>query len=362
MKRSLFFIFLLSALPLSLGGCSAYGSHTADITVLYIVCALLSLALLGAYCRCVRKKDGWMILLFSAVMVVNAGYLALAVSSTLEEALLANRISYLGSVCLPLSMFMSILDVCRIRYKKALPGILIALALVIFLIAASPGYLDIYYKQVQLITENGVSSLQKIYGPLHILYLFYLVGYFSAMLVTIAYSVIRKKIDSPIHAIILTAAVGINICVWLTEQFIHLSVELLSVSYVVSELFLLFLFLLLQEKEKLLLSQQPPQTAETEPCEAENTTAPTENIPTEQMVAEFSDEQIAAFRDGLCRLTPTERTVYDLYVEGNSTKEILEKLNIKENTLKYHNKNIYGKLGVASRKQMLAFARIQNQK
>jgi DNA-binding CsgD family transcriptional regulator len=28
-------------------------------------------------------------------------------------------------------------------------------------------------------------------------------------------------------------------------------------------------------------------------------------------------------------------------------------LNIKENTLKFHNKNIYGKLGVSSRKQLL---------
>ena len=31
-------------------------------------------------------------------------------------------------------------------------------------------------------------------------------------------------------------------------------------------------------------------------------------------------------------------------------------LNIKENTLKYHNKNIYGKLGVSSRKQLVSIA------
>jgi DNA-binding CsgD family transcriptional regulator len=32
----------------------------------------------------------------------------------------------------------------------------------------------------------------------------------------------------------------------------------------------------------------------------------------------------------------------------------MEQLNIKENTLKFHNKNIYGKLGVSSRKQLIA--------
>ena len=37
--------------------------------------------------------------------------------------------------------------------------------------------------------------------------------------------------------------------------------------------------------------------------------------------------------------------------------ELLNELNITENTLKYHNKNIYGKLGVSSRKQLKEIAR-----
>ena len=55
-------------------------------------------------------------------------------------------------------------------------------------------------------------------------------------------------------------------------------------------------------------------------------------------------------------LTPTEKTIYDYYVEGKAAKEILVLLDIKENTLKYHNKNIYSKLGVSSRKQMIEIA------
>lgn len=34
-------------------------------------------------------------------------------------------------------------------------------------------------------------------------------------------------------------------------------------------------------------------------------------------------------------------------------KEVTNRLNITENTLKYHNKNIYGKLGIKSRKELL---------
>ena len=67
------------------------------------------------------------------------------------------------------------------------------------------------------------------------------------------------------------------------------------------------------------------------------------------------------FLDHLHTLTPTERTVFELYVSGRSAKEIMEIMGIKENTLKYHNKNIYSKLGVASRKELLRYAALMKQ-
>jgi DNA-binding CsgD family transcriptional regulator len=48
-----------------------------------------------------------------------------------------------------------------------------------------------------------------------------------------------------------------------------------------------------------------------------------------------------------------------LYVEGKTTAEIAAVIGIKENTMKYHNKNIYSKLGVSSRKQFLRFAALK---
>ena len=51
-------------------------------------------------------------------------------------------------------------------------------------------------------------------------------------------------------------------------------------------------------------------------------------------------------------LTQTERLIYDAYIERITTKEIMASLNITQNTLKFHNKNIYHKLGVSSRKEL----------
>ena len=76
-------------------------------------------------------------------------------------------------------------------------------------------------------------------------------------------------------------------------------------------------------------------------------------------------EDYEYFLCNLKTLTPQEMRIYDLYVMGKSTAEIAEVIGIKENTMKYHNKNIYSKLGVSSRKQFLRFAalkQLQDQK
>ncbi|WP_304102119.1 response regulator transcription factor, partial [Phascolarctobacterium succinatutens] len=59
--------------------------------------------------------------------------------------------------------------------------------------------------------------------------------------------------------------------------------------------------------------------------------------------------------DNLATLTPKEEDIFNLYVQGCSTKDIISQLGITENTLKYHNKNIYSKLGVKTRKELLQY-------
>ncbi|MBE5927624.1 MAG: hypothetical protein E7270_11775 [Lachnospiraceae bacterium] len=93
-----------------------------------------------------------------------------------------------------------------------------ALSIVVFLIAASPGILPIYYKEVSFTVVNGVSTLVKVYGPLHPLYLVYLLGYFAAMVTVIIRAQIKKNIDTTAHAVIIAIAVFVNIGVWFIDQ------------------------------------------------------------------------------------------------------------------------------------------------
>lgn len=76
----------------------------------------------------------------------------------------------------------------------------------------------------------------------------------------------------------------------------------------------------------------------------------------EEKLPEVDEDSFAMFTQCLRTLTPKERSIFDLYMEGKSAKEIQEIAEINPNTLKYHNKNIYSKLGVTSRKQLLEYA------
>lgn len=318
----------------------------AIISIVYILAAVCSLLSLVAYCILIKNKFTWFWVLFASISVVNLGYFVLSISKTLEEALLANRIAYLGSVFLPMSMLLIILNATKLNYKKWIWIPLVCLGVSVFFVASSPGYLDIYYKDVSLVIVNGVSVLDKEYGSWHILYLFYLVIYFAIMLAAVIHATIKKKVSSTAQAIMLLASVFVNICVWLLEQFIDIEIEFLSVSYVISELFLIGTYIMMQETEKRIAQAKAQFEIQKNSTEKEITDS-TKN---------YSDEIIQLFRQGIANLTQTEKLIYDLYIEGKSTKEVLDEMNIKENTLKYHNKNIYGKLGVGSRKELKAIA------
>jgi len=352
MKKLSAFFMVITLLLLCLSGCSGIGDKNASLCLVYSIMAVLSLLPLIGYCIFIKKKDPWFFVLFSGVLVVNVGYFCLSVSSSLEEALLANRISYLGSVILPLSMLLIILRATGIKYKKALPICLIVLASIVFFIAASPGYSTIYYKSTELIFINGVAVLQKQYGPLHILYLFYLLGYFAAMIVAVIQAAIKKRMESALQTFFLIASVFVNLGIWLIEQLVKIDFEFLSVSYFISELFLIGLYLLMEQEEKSKKTSLISVT-ESETSVPESTTS--EKISEKEYNSEF-------FEIGLTKLTQTEKIIYNFYVEGKSTKEIMATLNITENTLKYHNKNIYGKLGVPSRKKLMEVAAILNNK
>lgn len=342
------FILLLFILSL-FTGCEPVGNRSISITTVYGIAAVLSLLILIGYIVWARYKNKWYLLLFSSVFIVNIGYYALSHSQSVNAALMYNRISYLGSVFLPFAMLMSTLTVTKIQYHRRLPIILLIISIMMFLITASPGYTTVYYENVELNIINGVSFLEKDYGPWHDLYLLYLLTYFASMIACIIHSIRKEKTETTTHVIILTLAVFINIGVWFMEQLIHINFEFLSISYIISELFLLSLQFVISENHRLVkLIRENENQKKEKPVQHPEATA-SFSVVTDS----FDPDQVSCFIAGIKDLTPTEKRIYDFYIARATTREIRAILNITENTLKFHNKNIYSKLGVSSRKDMM---------
>ena len=137
-------------------------------------------------------------------------------------------------------------------------------------------------------------------------------------------------------------AVFVNIGVWFIEQISSIDFEFLSVSYIITELFLCGVHMVMNENQRLRELVQQKE-------EALRATS-TDDSRSDRVV---SSEMMEYFAQGLDTLTSQERHIYEAYLSGTPTKDIMIELNIKENTLKFHNKNLYSKLGVSSRKRLL---------
>lgn len=314
---------------------------------IYGLAMAVSLLMIGVNYYVDRKHDKWLLLLFVSVAVCDFGYFLLSLSKTLDAALWSNRIAYLGNVFLPFSLLMMIMTLSRFTYPKWLPKVLATVNTVMFLIAASGGFLPIYYKDVSLGFVDGYPVLIKEYGPLHPVYKVFLFAYFVAMVAVIAHTAVRKTVVSSKHTVFLAFVVIGNIAIWLVENMIHSSFEFLSISYIVTEGMILFLYSILQDygitdtsKEAVAVTEQHAETVEA--------------------IKSFTGEQIESIMknwNAVNTLSQREKEVLRFLLENKKRKVIAETLFVTESTIKKHTAAIYRKLETANRTELFEKAK-----
>lgn len=191
------------------------------MTIGYLICFVLAVGLLIGYMVLVKNKEFWLGMLYICVTIVNLGYFLLSVSKTVEIAILSNDLVYLGSVFLSMCMMLTIVCLCGFEIKRGYVISCLVVGIIMFAVVATSFFLPWYYKSVDVEVIDGATRLVKEYGPLHNLYLVYLVSYFAAMIITIVYSVKRKKVGSTKFAGFIAGVVCGNIIVWLFEKFVR---------------------------------------------------------------------------------------------------------------------------------------------
>lgn len=219
------------------------------MSLAYGMITLISLCMVGVCVLSDKKRDVWLLFVFVSVSLCNLGYFMTSISKDLADALNSNRIAYLGSVFLPFFLLMMVLRFCDIKRNKWLTGILVGIGIMMLAITTSPGILPIYYSTVDIATINGTTKLVREYGPLHLLYYVYLIGYMLSMIGVTLRSIAKGKIKSRSHTVLLLCAVFCNITIWLVEQFLPRGFEWLSVSYIITECLILAIYRSMQNQD-----------------------------------------------------------------------------------------------------------------
>lgn len=311
------------------------------MTIGYSITLALSIGLLIAYTTIVKTKEFWLTLLYICVTIVNFGYLLLSFATSVEFAIFANDVAYLGSVFLSMCMFLTIVRLCGFQIKKLLVITCVSLGALMFAIIATSGFLPWYYESVSLSTINGTTKLVKDYGILHPLYMIYLLGYFLAMIITITVSVQKNKLGSPKFAGFIAGIVCSNIIVWMFEKFVNWEFEFLAVTYIISELLLLLLYWMLQDY--IHKNDIPAPIIEKKTIIIMDSTPSSEKV--SALLALLPNEK---------SLTSKEIEILKELVDGKSRKEIATEHHISENTVKTHVTHIYEKFGVSSKDALLS--------
>lgn len=135
-------------------------------------------------------------LIFFLMPLSELGYVMLAGSDSLSEALAAQKILYAGACFLILLIMLSIFSVCRIKLNRWFHTVVILLSPLIYIGALTMGRSKLFYTNVTFEKTGGVSVLHKDYGVLHHVFYGMLILYMFLSTAALIYTLRKKDISN----------------------------------------------------------------------------------------------------------------------------------------------------------------------
>ena len=178
--------------------------------VLYELMLAASMLMTVLYAAVWHKHfDAHITLIFTLAPVSILGNVMLARAHSLDEALAANKIIYIGGCYLLLLVMLNVFSMCHIRLHRPVTAALMILTTIVYCSVLTLGTgSGIFYRYAEFEIRDGVGMLvNKQYGPMHTCFLIMLLTYFALTFGAIFYSYFRKRDVSRriIHLLVLPA-------------------------------------------------------------------------------------------------------------------------------------------------------------
>lgn len=201
--------------------------------VLYIACVFVAIFVyFWLLVTDVRKSLSQNIMTL-LVIVANLGYLALALSKSLETAILANKILYVGGSFLHLLFFFNICEICHIKISQKVVIIQIIIQLFIYASSLTIGYNSIFYKSVDFQIIDGFGFFyNKNYGPLHTVFLISMYAYLLFSVFVVIFAHIKNKSLNYHDAYLMVGSLLIAILCYCFERIFHFKFDIMPLIYI----------------------------------------------------------------------------------------------------------------------------------
>lgn len=203
------------------------------VTGFYFIVFAFSLIMTGSFLVRNKKVDA-LFTLFSIFVTLNCfGRYLLAAADTLEMAVWANKILYLGGLYAPLLTMLVLTRLCNLKMPRFLTIAMTCYSTIVMGLVMTIGKSGIYYKHVEMGYGNGYHYLIKTYGPLHILYPMMMVMYAVIMLFYMIYALMRRKQISfrTVATMSITCFAVVFLYIW--ERVTDSTISFLAIGYLI---------------------------------------------------------------------------------------------------------------------------------
>ena len=177
---------------------------------------------------------------FLLIPIINLGYLRVAVAESYTEAILANGLVYLCSSFLQFSMMVFIFSFCKIKLPKPMSFFLFGTNSVIGSMALTTNHNHLLYISSSLVQRNGLSYIEKEYGPMHTVFYALIFTYMILDVIALVYGFTRKDVSKR-NALILGVIYIINVLSFFSSRLFHIPYETMPAAYIMTQLVMLIL-------------------------------------------------------------------------------------------------------------------------
>lgn len=179
-------------------------------------------------------------LIFCLIPVSNLGYVLLLDADNITEALMANKVIYIGGCFLQPIIMMCVFSLCHVRYNRWVRTAILLLSSAVYVSVLTNERTGLFYAGVGMTKTNGIVHIDKDYGPMHHVFVATIVLYFVLSLAAMGYGFFRKKDVSNRTIYLLLLVETVSVASYFLRGFTE-PYELMPLAYVLAQILFLII-------------------------------------------------------------------------------------------------------------------------